>query len=59
MESFYFDTTLITISVIGLTSIAGGLTLKLKKYVQWYNTERIQKKLGYLSPVEYRLKYLN
>ena len=30
MESFYFDTTLITISVIGLTSIAGGLTLKLK-----------------------------
>ena len=31
MESFYFYTTLITISVIGLTSIAGGLTLKLKK----------------------------
>ena len=30
MESFYFDTTLITISVIGLTSIADGLTLKLK-----------------------------
>jgi len=32
---------------------------EIKKYVQWYNTERIQKKLGYLSPVEYRLKYLN
>jgi len=31
MESFYFDTTLITISVIELTSIAGGLTLKLNK----------------------------
>ena len=31
MESFYFDTTLITISVMGLTSIAGGLTLKLNK----------------------------
>lgn len=29
---------------------------EIKKYVQWYNTERIQKKLGYLSPVEYRLK---
>lgn len=32
---------------------------KIKKYVQWYNTERIQKKLGYLSPVQYRLKYSN
>ena len=31
MESFYFDTTLITINVIELTSIAGGLTLKLNK----------------------------
>lgn len=29
----------------------------IKKYVQWYNTERIQKSLGYLSPVQYRLKY--
>ena len=29
---------------------------EIKKYVQWYNTERIQKKLGYLSHVEYRLK---
>ena len=29
---------------------------EIEKYVQWYNTERIQKKLGYLSPVEYRLK---
>ncbi|HIU22228.1 MAG TPA: IS3 family transposase, partial [Candidatus Fimihabitans intestinipullorum] len=25
-------------------------------YVHWYNNERIQKKLGYLSPVQYRLK---
>ena len=30
---------------------------EIKKYVQWYNTERIQKSLGYLSPIEYRLKY--
>ena len=30
---------------------------EIKKYVHWYNNERIQKKLGYLSPVEYRLKY--
>ena len=29
-----------------------------KKYVHWYNNERIQKKIGYLSPVEYRLKHL-
>ena len=27
---------------------------KIKKYVQWYNTERIQKDLGYLSPIEYK-----
>ena len=30
---------------------------EIKKYVHWYNNERIQKKLGYLSPVQYRLKY--
>lgn len=30
---------------------------EIKKYIHWYNNERIQKKLGYLSPVEYRLKY--
>ena len=29
MDSFYFDTTLITISVIVLTSITGVLTFKL------------------------------
>lgn len=32
---------------------------EIKKYVHWYNNERIQKKLGYLSPVQYRLKYFN
>lgn len=32
---------------------------QIKKYIQWYNTERIQKSLGYLSPVQYRLKYQN
>lgn len=41
-----------------------GLTRKqaaeeIKKYVHWYNNERIQKKLGYLSPVQYRLKHSN
>lgn len=25
----------------------------IKKYVQWYNTERIQKDLGYLSPIQF------
>lgn len=29
---------------------------EIKKYVHWYNNERIQKNLGYLSPVQYRLK---
>jgi len=28
---------------------------EIKKYVEWYNTQRIQKKLGYLSPVQFRL----
>ncbi|MBR1938321.1 MAG: IS3 family transposase, partial [Spirochaetales bacterium] len=23
-------------------------------YIDWYNNDRIQKKLGYLSPVDYR-----
>ena len=32
---------------------------QFKKYVHWYNNERIQKNLGYLSPVQYRLKYSN
>lgn len=32
---------------------------EIKKYVHWYNNERIQKKLEYLSPVQYRLKYSN
>ena len=32
---------------------------EIKKYIHWYNHERIQKKLGYLSPVQYRLKHLN
>lgn len=27
--------------------------LEIKKYVEWYNTQRIQKQLGYLSPVQY------
>ena len=27
---------------------------KIKRYVHWYNTERIQKDLGYLSPIKYK-----
>lgn len=42
----------------------GNITRKqakeeIKKYIHWYNNERIQKKLGYLSPVQYRLKHSN
>lgn len=32
---------------------------EVKKYIQWYNNERIQKSLGYLSPLQYRLNYHN
>ena len=48
MESFYFYTTLITISVIGLTSIAGGLTLKLiKKFeLRLFDEKRAKIKLN-------------
>lgn len=31
--------------------------IEIKKYIEWYNTQRIQKKLGYLSPLQYRLKH--
>jgi transposase InsO family protein len=30
------------------------IIIKIKEYVQWYNHERIQKSLGYLSPMEFR-----
>ena len=32
---------------------------EIEKYVHWYNNERIQKNLGYMSPVQYRCKYSN
>ena len=35
------------------------VAMEIKKYVHWYNNERIQKNLGYLSPVQYRLKHSN
>ena len=31
---------------------------EIKKYVEWYNTQRIQKKLGYLSPIEYKSQFM-
>ena len=34
-------------------------TNKKIRSLVWYNNERIQKKLGYLSPVQYWLKYSN
>lgn len=30
---------------------------EIKKYVKWYNTQRIQKKLNYLTPEQYKLNY--
>lgn len=37
---------------LGLKSKA-KTRLEIKKYIQWYNTQRIQKDLGYLTPVRY------
>lgn len=34
------------------------LVNKIKKYIEFYNTKRIQKKLGYLTPSEFKEKYL-
>lgn len=31
--------------------------IAIKKYVRWYNNERIQKDLNYLSPIKYLLRY--
>ena len=31
---------------------------EIKKYIAWYNTRRIQKDLGYLSPEQYKQKLL-
>ena len=31
----------------------------INDYIPWYNTGRIQKKLGYLSPVQFREAFLD
>jgi transposase InsO family protein len=31
---------------------------QIKKYVQWYNNERIQKDLDYLTPIEYKNRFI-
>lgn len=50
----YFNTEIVSFSTSNYNKEAEK---EIKKHVHWYNNERIQKKLGYLSPVEYRLKY--
>lgn len=30
----------------------------LEKYIKYYNEQRIKEKLGWMSPVEYRLNFL-
>jgi transposase InsO family protein len=37
----------------GLLSVDGMIKL-IDDYIHWYNNQRIQKKLGYLSPVDFR-----
>ena len=32
----------------------GDFINELNSYIDWYNTKRIKKSLGYMSPVEYR-----
>ena len=34
------------------------LKLAIKKYLKYYNEDRIKEKLGWLSPKQYRLKHM-
>ena len=34
------------------------LKLAIEKYIKYYNEERIQEKLGWLSPKQYRIKHM-
>ena len=34
------------------------LKLAIKKYIKYYNKDRIKEKLGWLSPKQYRLKHM-
>jgi transposase InsO family protein len=55
MESFFSH--LKTETCIGKPLLSRGETVALvEEYIRFYNTERFQKRLGQLSPVEYREK---
>lgn len=34
------------------------LKISIEKYIKYYNEQRIKEKLGWMSPVEYRLNLL-
>jgi transposase InsO family protein len=34
------------------------LKSEIERYIKYYNEERIKERLGWLSPVQYRLRYL-
>ena len=51
---------------LGLTKLGYKTLLTTKEvrellndYIPWYNTGRIQRKLGYLSPVQFREAFLD
>ncbi len=60
MENFYWHLKSETIYQLPITQRYCLRREELKKiinnYITWYNNERIQAKLNYLSPVEFRLK---
>jgi len=59
MESFFssFKSEVIHNKHIKISSFE-DLELKTKEYINYYNYERIQKKLGYLTPYEYQEKIM-
>ena len=38
--------------------IGASLKTEIEKYIRYYNEKRIKEKLGWLSPVQYRLSLL-
>ena len=59
MESFFstLKSELIYNPLVKINSYE-ELEEKIKEYIEFYNTKRIQKKLGYLTPSEFKEKCL-
>lgn len=48
----------IVLEYINVKSSYKELKIAIEKYIKYYNEQRIKEKLGWMSPVEYRLNLL-